>query len=220
MRIFTQGNILDFSAGVITVSLVGAVMFVVLSLLIGVRIYRKRRRLGKMVEPVEQQPIASNTSSRDDETGYSSSAASCSNPGYTLSSKTSRSSTKALFDGKTDDANYKYATAFQSSTPPQWTDDTYDNTGDEIKPHSDRAYDHIPTYFVEEYDATHLTMHTRLNASERYDHVIICPDDVYDETCAAIASTLKYQSYDHVIICPGDIYEETCAAQASTGQYK
>ncbi|KAL3835802.1 hypothetical protein ACJMK2_021276 [Sinanodonta woodiana] len=219
-QITTQGHIPNVTAGVITVSLIGAVMFVVLSLLIGVWIYRKCCRLRKMVEPVELQPIASKTLSRDDETGYSSSAASCSNPGYTLSSKTSRSSTKALFDGKTDDANYKYATAFQSSTPPQWTDDTYDNTGDETKPHSDRAYDHIPTHFVEEYDAPHLTMHTRLNASERYDHVIICPDDLYDETCAAIASTLKYQSYDHVITCPDDMYEETCAAQASTVQYK
>ncbi|KAL3835799.1 hypothetical protein ACJMK2_021273 [Sinanodonta woodiana] len=160
-----------------------------------------------MVEPVELQPIESKPSSRDDKTGYSSSAASCSNPGYTHSSncsnpgythssKSSRSGTKSSTNGKTDVTNYKYASAFQSTTPPQWTDDTYDNTGDETKHHFDGAYNHIPTHFGEEYVATHLSIHTRLNASETYDHVILCTDDVYEDTCVAQDSTIQYKSYD------------------------
>ncbi|KAL3835792.1 hypothetical protein ACJMK2_021266 [Sinanodonta woodiana] len=151
-----------------------------------------------MVEHFELQPMAFKPSSRDDETVYSSSAANCINPGYTHSSKASRSSKKALMNGKTDDTNYQYASAFQSSTPPQWTDDTYDNTGDETKHHFDGAYDHTPTHFVEEYDATHLTIHTMFDASKTYDHVIILPDDVYDETCEVQASTLLYNSYDRI----------------------
>ncbi|KAL3835796.1 hypothetical protein ACJMK2_021270, partial [Sinanodonta woodiana] len=126
----------------------------------------------KMVEPVELQPMASKPSSTDGERGYSLSAASCINPGYTQSSsciipgythssKVSRSSNKALINGKTVDANYNYASAFQPTTPTQWSNDIYDNTSDETKPHCDRAYDHIPSHFFEEYDKTYLTIHTK-----------------------------------------------------------
>ncbi|KAL3835805.1 hypothetical protein ACJMK2_021279 [Sinanodonta woodiana] len=139
-------------------------------------------------------------SSRADERGYSSSAAICIIPGYTHSSETSRSSNKAFINGKTDYANYKCASAFQSTTPPQRTDDTYANTDDETKPDFDGVYYNTPTHIVEENDATHLTIYTNLDTSETYDHVIIYHDDVYDETCQAQASTLQYKSHDRVTI--------------------
>ncbi|KAL3835800.1 hypothetical protein ACJMK2_021274 [Sinanodonta woodiana] len=137
-------------------------------------------------------------SGRDDEKGYSSLAANCIIPGNTYNLMASRSINKALINGTTDNAYCKCTSAFQSSTPPQWTDDTYDNTGDETKTGFDGAYYNTPTHIVEEYDATHSSIHTIIDASEKYDDVIIYLDDLYDETCEAPASTMQYKSYDRV----------------------
>ncbi|KAK3600318.1 hypothetical protein CHS0354_006680 [Potamilus streckersoni] len=183
--------------GVIIGSVLGAVVLLAVSLSVGIWKCRERRRHSKKAESIELRPISSKVSIIEDRMGDNSSAAHFVNPVYTESSNTARTGNTAFINVKTDNENYEYASTFTPTTPVNWTEDAYD-TCEEKKHHVDGAYDHIPTHFIEEYETTQLSMHTRQDANETYDHVTIFPD-VYDETNVMAQTTaIQYKSYDHV----------------------